>query len=152
MNALQRTSNRTVRTQRGAALAIGLILLVVLTILAVSGVVTSTLELRMVGNEQQQERAFQAAEVGIAEAMANPQLSTTVPEVQPATAVPNSPGDTYQYQLTFAGEAPTGSGLTGYSLGTGFATYHFTVNSTGTSSGGALSNHEQGFYIVGPGG
>lgn len=140
------------RAQRGAALVIGLILLLVLTILAVSGVVTSTLELRMVGNQQQQERAFQAAEVGIEEAMANPQLSTSTPEIQTVTAVPNSPGDQYQYQLTYAGESPLGSGLSGYSIGTGLTAYHFTVNSTGTSTGNAESRHVQGFYIIGPGG
>ncbi|HET8692290.1 MAG TPA: PilX N-terminal domain-containing pilus assembly protein, partial [Steroidobacteraceae bacterium] len=53
------------RRQQGAALVIGLVLLLVLTILAVSGVFTSTMELRMVGNTQNQERAFQAAEVAI---------------------------------------------------------------------------------------
>ena len=47
--------------QQGAALVIGLILLLVLTILAVSGVFTSTMELRMVRNNQSQERSFQAA-------------------------------------------------------------------------------------------
>ncbi len=63
--------------QQGAALVIGLILLVVLTILAVSGVFTSTMELRMVRNTQSQERAFQAAEVAIEDALANPVLSTS---------------------------------------------------------------------------
>ena len=59
--------NRTAsgfQRQQGAALVVGLILLLVLTILAVSGVFTSTMELRMVRNTQSQERAFQAAEVG----------------------------------------------------------------------------------------
>ena len=56
MNAMKRAPGR----QRGAALVVGLVLLVVLTILAVSGVFTSTMELRMVRNTQSQERAFQA--------------------------------------------------------------------------------------------
>ena len=60
--------------QEGAALVVGLVLLLVLTILAVSGVFTSTLELRMVRNSQSQERAFQAAEFGIEDALGNPAL------------------------------------------------------------------------------
>ena len=83
--------------QQGAALVIGLILLLVLTILAVSGVFTSTMELRMVRNNQSQERSFQAAEVAIEDALANPVLSTSVPFNQATIAVPNSPGDTYSY-------------------------------------------------------
>ena len=140
------------RSQGGAALVIGLILLLVLTILAVSGVVTSTMELRMVGNQQQQERAFQAADAAIEQAMANPLLSTSTPEVVGVTNLPNSPGDQYQYRLSFAGESPPGAVLSGYSIGTGLTAYHFTVESTGTSSGGAESRHVQGFYVIGPGG
>jgi hypothetical protein len=70
MNSMSRGPHR----QQGAALVIGLILLVVLTILAVSGVFTSTMELRMVRNTQSQEHAFQAAEVAVEDALANPVL------------------------------------------------------------------------------
>lgn len=151
MNA-RPTRHVNVARQQGAALVIGLILLLVLTILAVSGVVTSTLELRMVGNQQQQERAFQAAEVAVEEALANPVLSTTTEEIQAPTAVPDAPGDEFEFRLQFAGESPIGSGLTGYSIGSGFTAYHFAVDATGTSTGGAVSRHVQGFYIIGPGG
>jgi len=51
--------------QQGAALVVGLILLLVLTLLAISGMTTASLELQMAGNEQYQERAFQAADAGI---------------------------------------------------------------------------------------
>ena len=40
----------------------------------------------------------------------------------------------------------------GISLGTGFEAYHFIVDSYGTSSRDAASEHTQSFYIVGPGG
>jgi type IV pilus assembly protein PilX len=136
----------------GAALVVGLILLMVLTILAVSGVMTSTLELRMVGNTQLQERAFQAAEVAVEDALANPVLSTSVPFTQPTIPNPNSPYDQYSYQLQFVGEAPVGTGMTGYSIGAGFTTYHFQVDATGTAPGNALAQHVQSFFIVGPSG
>jgi type IV pilus assembly protein PilX len=139
------------RRQQGAALVIGLILLLVLTILAVSGVFTSTMELRMVRNTQSQERAFQAAEVAIEDALANPVLSTSAPFNQATVAVPNQPGDTYSYGLQFVGQTPLGTGMTGYSIGSAFQSYHFQVDSTGNGPDGAVSNHTQSFYVIGPG-
>jgi type IV pilus assembly protein PilX len=137
--------------QGGAALVVGLILLVVLTILAVSGVFTSTMELRMVRNSQSQERAFQAAEVAIEDALANPVLSTSAPFNQGTLAVPNVPGDTYTYQLQFVGQTPLGTGMTGYSIGSAFNSYHFQVVATGNGPDSALANHTQAFYVIGPG-
>jgi type IV pilus assembly protein PilX len=147
---MNRTSPGPAR-QQGAALVIGLILLLVLTILAVSGVFTSTMELRMVRNTQSQERSFQAAEVAIEDALANPVLSTSAVFTQPAIAVPNAPADSYSYQLQFVGQAPLGTGMTGYSIGSAFQTYHFQVDATGNGPDGAVSNHTQAFYVVGPG-
>jgi len=137
--------------QQGAALVIGLILLVVLTILAVSGVFTSTMELRMVRNTQSQEHAFQAAEVAVEDALANPVLSTSAVFNQATVAVPNSPGDTYSYNLQFVGQTPLGTGMTGYSIGSAFQSYHFQVDTTGSGPDGAVSNHTQSFYVIGPG-
>ena len=137
--------------QQGAALVVGLILLVVLTILAVSGVFTSTMELRMVRNTQSQERAFQAAEVAIEDALANPVLSTSAGFNQATTAVPNSPGDTYSYGLQFVGQTPLGTGVTGYSIGSAFQSYHFEVEATGTGPDSAEAEHTQSFYVIGPG-
>jgi type IV pilus assembly protein PilX len=138
--------------QKGAALVVGLILLVILTILAVSGVFTSTMELRMVRNTQSQERAFQAAEVAIEDALANPVLSTSaVFTVDPPIDVPNSAGDEYSYTLQFVGQTPLGTGMTGYSIGSAFQAYHFQVDATGTGPDSAVSNHTQSFYVVGPG-
>ena len=138
-------------SQQGAALVIGLILLLVLTVLAVSGVFTSTMELRMVRNSQSQERSFQAAEVAVEDALANPVLSTSAVFNQATTAVPNVPGDTYSYRMSFVGNAPLGTGMTGYSIGTAFQTYHFQVDATGNGPDSAVSNHTQSFYVVGPG-
>ncbi len=137
--------------QQGAALVVGLILLVVLTILAVSGVFTSTMELRMVRNTQNQEHAFQAAEVAVEDALANPVLSTSAPFNQATIAVPNSPGDTYSYQLQFVGQTPLGTGATGYSIGTAFQMYHFQVDATGNGPDNATTAHTQSFYVIGPG-
>ncbi|MAF83775.1 MAG: PilX N-terminal domain-containing pilus assembly protein [Gammaproteobacteria bacterium] len=55
--------------QRGAALIVGLVLMTVLTLLAVSTMRTSTLELAMAGNTQYHEQAVQLAETGIKDAV-----------------------------------------------------------------------------------
>ncbi len=140
--------------QQGAALVIGLILLLVVTILAVSGVFTSTMELRMVRNNQSQERAFQAAEVAVEDALANPVLSTSAPFSQATTNVPNSPyavPDQYSYTLQFVGQTPLGTGVTGYSIGSAFQSYHFQVDAAGVGPDNATAAHTQSFYVIGPG-
>jgi type IV pilus assembly protein PilX len=137
--------------QQGAALVVGLVLLVVLTILAISGVVTATMEMRMAGNTQLQERAFQAAEVGIEEALANPIISTSGSEVQNFTANPNSPGDEYSFTLQYVCTSALGMAATGSSIGTSFSAYHFQVDAAGrTTAGNAQAQHVQGFYVMGP--
>ncbi|MEX1993365.1 MAG: PilX N-terminal domain-containing pilus assembly protein [Steroidobacteraceae bacterium] len=150
MNRMHRRDNAR-SNQDGAALVIGLVLLLIVTILAISGVFTANMELRMVRNTQSQERAFQAAEVAVEDALANPVLSTSAPFTQPTIAVPNSAGDTYAYQMQFVGQTPLGTGMTGFSIGTAFQSYHFQVDTTGNGPDNALAQHTQSFYVVGPG-
>jgi type IV pilus assembly protein PilX len=160
--------------QGGAALVVGLLLLLVVTILAISGITTAVLELQMAGNRQFQERAFQAAEAGIEQAMASAVYNTNqtrgtytgIGTVSPqpvrgaGIAITNCPepsGADADEQCEFfmrfddqSGSTPVPGG--GYSLGTGFEAYHFIVDSYGSAERGASSTHEQSFYIVGPGG
>ncbi len=60
------------RQQQGAALIVGLVLLLVLTVLGVSGMNMAVLELNMTGNSQARQMAFQAAETGIDVALSGP--------------------------------------------------------------------------------
>jgi type IV pilus assembly protein PilX len=161
--------------QHGAALVVGLLLLLVLTILAISGMTTATLELRMAGNQQYQERAFQAAETGIEQAMAagiyttdpaaiaaqytNPTSANPEPIRGSGTQIADCPNqsnandDQCEYFIRFdqaAGVTPVPGG--GYSLGTGLQAYHFVVDTVGVAERGAESEHTQSFYIIGPGG
>mgnify|MGYP003526972516 CR=1 FL=1 len=81
--------------ERGAVLVMGILLLLTLTILAVSGLAAAVLELRMAGNVQYQERAFQAAEYAIEQALASPDLGTNYtyssPKVVPASGAALTP-------------------------------------------------------------
>ena len=138
--------------QQGAALVVGLVLLVVLTILAVSGVFTATMELRMVRNAQSQERAFQAAEVAIENALANPTITTNkaAPEVQAPTANPNAIDDQYSYTLAFRCSSipPVSDDPEDvFSIGE-FSAYHFQVDANGTGPDNAVAQHAQGFYVI----
>ena len=51
--------------QRGAVLAVSLVLLLVMTILGISNMKSSSLELKMVKNTESRQHAFQAAETAL---------------------------------------------------------------------------------------
>jgi Tfp pilus assembly protein PilX len=145
-------------TDRGAALVVGLLLLLVLTILGTTGMVTATLELQMAGNAQSQERAFQAAEFAIEQALQSADLRTDYtlasPKVFPAAggsqAMPGSPVDTYSYRLYFdtsAARLPPPGDAAG---ATGLVAYYFVVAATGHSERGATAALQQSFYVAAP--
>lgn len=142
-----KTLPNTSRTQRGAALVVGLILLMVLTVLAITGMNMASTELIMAGNEQYRQRATQAAETGVEEAMSN--LSTLAqnpaPVVVAATAVPDSDPDTYATSSQYMGED---GDIPGFSAGK-FVGFHYAIQSTGQSARNATVVHNQGAYVVG---
>src|SRR5262250_972261 len=88
----------TLRTrQRGAALVMGLILLVVITLLAVVGMKIANTELAGATSEQLRMRACNAAETGLEtriQALALTANTSTVPDVVAAQPVENSPTNT----------------------------------------------------------
>ncbi len=145
--------------ERGAVLAICMLLLLVLSIVGVAGLVTATLELRMAANAQYHERAFQAAEYAIEQAMSATDLGTAqtvlapkrVPASGPAPTVPGSSADSYSYRLyydTAAGPTPIPGGQD--RPGPSQMAYHFIVEASGFSARGASDTHVQGFYLLGP--
>ena len=150
MKARQHVSDR----QQGAALVIGLILLLVLTLLAVSGMNAASLEFVMAGNEQYHTNAFQAAEAGIEQSIAQEQGSA-----QPWNPNPLLPANNY-LGATTATDSWTASVVcqnlcvgnpapSGYSLGT-FTQYYFEVQSAAISTRGANAAHVQGISKLAP--
>ena len=130
--------------QRGAALVVGMILLLILTLLAISGMTTSTTELVMAGNEEYHENAFQAAETGIERTIAAGAFDVAAEVVNPPVTLPN--------QDTFATTVrPRGTGLPppGYSLDQ-FSAENFEIESTGTSVRNATDTHLQGLFLIVP--
>lgn len=135
--------------QQGAALIVGLVLLLVLTVLGVTGINISTLELRMTENEQANELAFQAAETGIDIALSGP-VSTAAPVTYTDVEVYDaSPDVQYSAQLACVGTTRVPDGA--YSDNESAQALHFDATSVGIhDSRNAVSSHTQSVYIVGP--
>ena len=149
-----RTQIKTLPTQqRGAVLIVGLVLLLVLTVLAVSTIRTASLEVAMATNERYSENAFQLAESAIDFTRVNgAPWNTAAPFALAQTLAPYGLGS-FQATATFNEETPPPAG--GYSIGVGggsFSAYHVDIVAQGQSNRGAASTHTQSFYIVGPSG
>lgn len=137
-----------VRRQRGAALVVGLILLTVITLLAIAGMNSASLGLVMAGNTQYQERAFQAAEAGIENAMASGKYVVPKPTVEknPNVALGN---EKYSTELSLDLNGAPQPAIWGNSWNS-FSTYHFAIKSTGTSARNAQALHNQGVAKLSP--
>lgn len=133
--------------QQGAALVVGLILLLVLTLLAVSGMNSASLEFVMAGNEQYRSNAFQAAEAGVEQSM---QLGTFNPGAPAQNFGPQALGtDSWSTTVTpqlAGGPLPA---LWGNSWNS-FSTYHFEIISIGSSTRGANARNQQGVAVISP--
>ncbi len=136
------------RRERGAILIVSLILLVVLTMLGVTGIKTSTIEETMAANLQEGNRAFQAAETGIAVAFANAAAFDLTADYTVPSAAIGLLGTQQTSTTSFEGwSAPPLD--SGYSA-TSFRSAHFRILSTGTAGGNASSTVTAGAYQIAP--
>lgn len=136
--------------RRGAALIVGLILLMLLTVLAVTGAGTAAIELIMAGNEQFRQSASYAAAAGIEAAIAELATVPAAPGAEPVilggVRIGPSSQDTYSTSTRFVGEE---HGLP-QSSANKLVGLHYVIESTGTSARGATETQEQGVLIVAP--
>lgn len=134
--------------QRGAALAIGLILLVVLTLLAFAGMNAATTELAMAGNEQFRKSASHAAAAGIEQAIASlrnvPTVAGSAPRELDGDLRADSTIEKYQTETVYIGDEV---GLPQSSVDK-FVGLHFEIASTGISARGAQDGQVQGVFVV----
>jgi type IV pilus assembly protein PilX len=143
------------KSQQGAVLVVGLMLLVVITVLAISGMNTATTELAMARNDQAHEDAFQAAETGIAIALAQGQFVTTG-----STSLAQTISTHQNIATTIQFEDSTLVPDKAFSLGvgSGISAYHFLATSQAefvrdpgnTTDRDSSATHTQAFYVVGP--
>ncbi len=141
--------------QQGAALVVGLILLVVITVLAISGMNTATTSLAMARNDMNYENAFQAAETGLENALAQGLFDTLVGSTVTQTI---NTHDSVSADIAYEDSSIVPDKAFSLGSGSGVAAYHFLATSTATSlrdPGGTTDRdsraiHTQAFYVVGP--
>lgn len=137
------------KKQSGAALVVGLLLLLVLTLLAISGMNTASLELVMAGNTQFHQNAFQAAETGIEFGLRNADLNpAAAPVTEPVQTVA---GTSDKFTLT---TTPQANGMAQPALWgdtwDSFSTFHFELRSVGTSARNANATTVQAVAVIAP--
>ena len=137
------------RRARGVALVIALLLLVVLTLLAVGGMNSAAVEFIMAGNDQFHENAFQASETGIQVAIAGAAFNPDAPPLLVAGAVPNSATDNFSASIQPQLGGAAQPAIWGSSWNS-FSTYHFEVQSTGSSLRTSAALHNQGVAVISP--
>lgn len=146
-------SQPRIKRQKGAALVVGLVLMMVLTLLAVSTMRTATLELLIAGNAQYKEKAFQLAETGLRDAVnqlneGTLSLGTTDgwQDIGALIGSVDDSGDDYTVDLRFirAGDPPPS-----YAEGGEITALYFEVTSTGrTVARNAKSIQTMGFWTI----
>jgi len=141
---------------RGAALVVALLLLLVLTVLAISGMNTASLELVMAGNTQYQQNAFQAAEAGIEQALRvgafNPGGGVEHIPADPSQTIPipgTNNADSFAATITPQLGGAAQPAMWGSSWDS-FSTFHFEIESVGRSTRNALARNYQGVAIIAP--
>lgn len=135
------------RRERGAALIISLILLMVLTLLAISTMRGASLGLLMAGNVQYRENAFQLAQAGIDATLRRGDPGTVGNCTAPVPDAPVAVAD-------LGGQYITSVCDRGISFTPGdstrLKTYNFEVTSTGsTDQRAARSRQVQGYALSG---
>ena len=152
MKILNHTKN-----QSGAALVVSLVLLVVISVLAISSINAATTELAMARNDMVYERAFQAAETGLEQAIAQGRFNT----LANANLAQNVTGnESVNSLIEFEDETLVPDRAFSLGVGSGISAYHFIATATAESkragTAGAATDrdasavHTQAFYVVGP--
>ena len=125
-------------------------MMVVLTVLAVSSMNSSTMELTMAINNQERNNAFQAAESTIDVAMARRNWTTLQPT---PTGLLTLGYGTGQATTTCGAITPVPDIAFSMGVDTGSVmAFHFDVVAQGNATRNAVSFNNQSFYVAGPGG
>lgn len=130
--------------QTGATLIVGLVLLLVLTVVGVSGMNTATMEITMAANTQFQQDAFQLAEDAIDIA-----IGQRVYRANDQPSVVNWTGDPeYDRRAVTTWQQNSNTMAPGSSIGV-LNAFHFDVVAVGRGPRNAISTHRQSFYVIG---
>jgi len=133
--------------QQGAALVVGLVLMLVLTVVGISGMNTATMQITMSNSVQVQQDAFQLAENAIDIALGTENYTTAGPRDVALLGTPaydRRATTTYlDINTVIPGEANS-EGVSG-----AMVAWHFQSVSAGVGPRNATSAHIQGFFVRG---
>lgn len=130
-------------SQRGATLIVGLVLLLVLTVVGVSGMNTATMEINMAANTQFQQDAFQMTEDGVDEVLSARDYTTDA-----AQSLDWSGNQDYDRHAVTTYRLNTDVPDAAFSSDEVEA-FHFDIRSIGRGPRNAQSEHTQSFYVIG---
>ena len=133
----------TAASQRGATLIVGLVLLLVLTVVGVSGMNTATMEINMAANTQFQQDAFQMTEDGVDEVLSARDYTTDA-----ARSLDWGGNPDYDRHAITTYRLNTDVPYAAFSSDEVEA-FHFDIRSVGRGPRNAQSEHVQSFYVVG---
>lgn len=150
-------NQNTYARQSGAALIVGLILLMVITVLAISGMNTATTELAMARNNQTYENVFQAAETGLETALGQGSFAAVVGGTTTMTQYLSS-HEKFTATIEYEDSTMVPDRAFSLGVGSGISAYHFLATSNAvsemdpgnTTDRDSSATHTQAFYIVGP--
>lgn len=143
MNRIPRNMPELASSQRGATLIVGLVLLLVLTIVGVSGMNTATMEINMAANTQFQQDAFQMTEDGVDTVLATRDYTTEAERTLEwigGTELDRRAVTTYRMNTDVPDAAFSSDEV---------EAFHFDIRSVGRGPRNAQSEHVQSFYVVG---
>lgn len=158
--------NRKGRGEKGTALVITLMTLVILIIIGLAALMTSSLDLKITGNEQMQKKAFYAADAGVNYVQYKINFYSKIP-IAGATPIPeeftmagitstddkntfDSGGINFLGTLKYLTKGPVPEGPVVF--GADFVAHHFVIDCTGKmkDSDQAKADLRLHGYVVGP--
>lgn len=142
------------RQQRGAALIVGLVLLMVLTVLGISGMTTARLEVAMADNMQRGQYAFQSAQSAVNAQMrqAPGQITLNGSEVRGFELLSDVPFDYKDTANATIATALVDTTFQGYiDFGESTKQVHYESRAIATTpSRGAQSIQRAGYFVLAP--
>ncbi|MSQ92342.1 MAG: hypothetical protein EXR87_05340 [Gammaproteobacteria bacterium] len=140
------------QTEKGAALAVALVLLTGLSALALAAAAAAVTALALAGHQQVAAIALEAAEAGVVHALL---AATEQPGPAAAEPLPHSVGGTTDARFETRTTELNGDGALppGFSIGETDRTFqaqHYLIVSDGHAMRNARVRIEQGFYVVVP--
>ncbi len=146
------------REESGVTLVITLMILLVLTLIGAAALMTSSVDLRITGNERVQKQAFYAADAGLHYGRANPPVPLTNINAANPGSFSNPSGSATKFRgsivypttLTTGAKNPTNPPVAA-ETGTrqGFKAHHYTVSSTGYGENQAQKELQLQGYRIG---